>query len=429
MEVQVTAAESKGRYSYQIAIIGALFFIFGFVTWLNSVLMPFLKSACQLTDTQSYMVATAFFAAYFFMALPSSWILQRTGTKNGMALGLWIMAGGCLLFLPAAGARSFPLFLLGLYLQGTGLALLQTAANPYVSVIGPIESAAKRISMMGICNKLAGIIGSLLLGAILLKGVDALNAQIANTADEGAKNALLLSLAKRVEMPYSAIAFLLVLSAFIIRRSSLPDLSEHLNQAGNEDTKLSQNKRSITQFPHVWLGALAIFTYVGAEVMAGDLINIYGKNLGFSTDQSRFFTTFGLIGLLVGYGASILLIPKYVTQQLWLMVSAALGILLTIGSYFTEGATAVGCLAALGFANAVMWPAIFPLGIRDLGRFTNLGSAILIMGIVGGAVIPPFYGWLYEKAGIGLDFRSAFVVVMAACYLYILWFGKSQSRK
>jgi len=414
--------DHNAQYRYQITIIGLLFFIFGFVTWLNGILIPFLKKSCELTDQQAYYVATAFFAAYFFLALPSSWILQRTGTKNGMAVGLSIMAVGCLLFIPAAGSRSYSMFLMGLFVQGAGLALLQTAANPYVSVIGPIESAAKRISIMGICNKLAGIIGNLVIGAILLKNVDSIQQQIDSATDAAVKTDLLNDLARRVEMPYTILALLLFLIAVAIRRSSLPDISVQVTDS--DDTALSKGKKSITQFPHVWLGALAIFMYVGAEVMAGDLITVYGKNLGFSTDQSKFFTSFGLIGLLVGYATSIVLIPKYVKQETWLTVSALLGMLLVVASYFSTGVVAVGCLAALGFANAVMWPAIFPLGIRDLGRFTNTGSALLIMGIVGGAVIPPFYGWLYENAGFGLDFRLAFLIIMLVCYAYILWFSR-----
>jgi len=415
---------TNSNYRYQITIIGLLFFIFGFVTWLNSILIPFLKKSCELTDQQSYYVATAFFAAYFFLALPASWILQRMGTKNGMATGLSIMALGCLLFIPAAGARSFPMFLTGLFIQGAGLALLQTAANPYVSVIGPLDSAAKRISIMGICNKVAGIMGNLLLGAVLLKNVDAIQQQI-DTADAATKTDLLNALASRVETPYLAFAIVLFIIAVVIKRSSLPDISVQVADSSDGDTNLSRGKKSVTEFPHLWLGAVAIFMYVGAEVMAGDLITVYGTNLGFSTDQSKFFTSFGLIGLLLGYITSIVLIPKYIKQETWLTVSAILGLLFVVASYLSTGALAVGFLAALGFANAVMWPAIFPLGIRDLGRFTNTGSALLVMGIVGGAIIPPFYGWLYEKANVGLDFRSAFLVIMLVCYTYILWFGRS----
>jgi MFS transporter, FHS family, L-fucose permease len=416
--------KSNASYLYQLTIIGILFAAFGFVTWLNSILIPFLKTACELTDQQAYYVATAFFAAYFFMALPSSWILQKLGTKTGMSVGLAIMAVGALLFIPAANARSYPMFLGGLFIVGTGLALLQTASNPYVSVIGPIESAATRISIMGVCNKVAGIIANLIFGGILLKNSAEMDAQIAAATDPSVKNQLLNDLAGRVVMPYTVMAVVLLIVAFVIQRSSLPDIREQAGEDDNFDTELSRGKTSIFQFPHAILGAIAIFMYVGAEVMAGDLITVYGKNLGFSPDQAKYFTTFGLIGLLIGYGTSIMLIPKFIKQETWLAVSAILGILLTVGSYITEGSTAVTCLAALGFANAVMWPAIFPLGINKLGRFTNIGSALLIMGIVGGALIPPFYGWLYEKAGLGFDFRSAFLVIMLVCYAYILWFGQ-----
>ena len=415
---------NKSNYLYQITIIGILFAVFGFVTWLNGTLIPFLKLSCELTDQQSYYVATAFFAAYFFLALPASVILQKTGTKNGMTIGLCIMAAGALIFIPAANARSYPLFLSGLFTLGMGLALLQTASNPYLSVIGPIESAATRISIVGICNKLAGIVANLSFGSILFVNVEGIKKQIAETTDLTVKANILNELASRVVTPYSIMAVFLLIVAFVINRSSLPDISEQASDSADGDTDLSRGKTSIFQFPHALLGALAIFFYVGAEVMAGDLISVYGKNLGFSTDDSKFFTSFGLIGLLIGYGVSILLIPKYVKQDTWLTVSAILGILLTVASFVTNGSTAVFCLAALGFANAVMWPAIFPLGIRDLGRFTNTGSALLIMGIVGGAVIPPFYGWLYEKSGMGLDFRSAFLLIMIICYIYILWFGK-----
>lgn len=412
-------------YIYQLTIIGILFAVFGFVTWLNGILIPFLKKSCELTDLQAYFVATAFFAAYFFLALPSSWILQKTGTKNGMMIGLLIMAAGAFIFIPAANARSYSMFLTGLFTLGMGLALLQTASNPYLSVIGPIESAAQRISIMGICNKIAGIAANLLFGSILLKNADAIQTQIENAVDVAAKNQMLNELAGRVVMPYTVLGIFLVVIAIIIKMSSLPDISEQTETVAGEEVVSAQHKTSIFQFKHVWLGALAIFMYVGAEVMAGDLITVYGKNLGFSEGTSKFFTTFGLVGLLVGYVTCVIIIPKYVKQETWLSVSATLGIILTIASYFLDQHSAVFCLAALGFANAVMWPAIFPLGIKNLGHFTQIGSAFLVMGIVGGAIIPPFYGWLYEKANIGLDFRSAFLIIMSICYAYILWFGRS----
>jgi MFS transporter, FHS family, L-fucose permease len=414
----MTATQSK--YTQQITIIGILFFVFGLVTWLNGILIPFLKLSCQLTDQQAYYVATAFFAAYFFLALPASEILKQFGTKKGMSIGLVVMAIGSLIFIPAAHYRSFPLFLTGLFGQGMGLALLQTAVNPYVSVIGPIESAAQRISIMGICNKLAGILGNLVFGAILLKNSDETAAQIKAAVDATTKNQLLNDLASRVYLPYAGLALILAGMAVWINRSSLPDITE---QVSTDDNTLNTEKTSLTQYPHVWLGALAIFFYVGAEVMAGDVITLYGKNMGFSGEQSKYFTSYGLIGLLVGYLVSIVLIPRYIKQEKWLLISTFLGMALTIAAYKTEGSTTIACLTALGFANAVMWPAIFPLGIQGLGKLTDRGSALLIMGIVGGALIPPFYGWLYENSGLGLDFRSAFLAIMMVCYTYILWFA------
>jgi MFS transporter, FHS family, L-fucose permease len=411
---------TKSNYTQQITIIGILFFVFGLVTWLNGILIPFLKLSCQLTDQQAFYVATAFFAAYFFLALPSSEILKQFGTKQGMSIGLVVMAIGSLIFIPAAHFRSFPLFLTGLFGQGMGLALLQTAANPYVSVIGPIESAAQRISIMGICNKLAGILGNLVFGAILLKNADKIEAEIKATTDLVAKNQLLDSLASRIFLPYAGLALLLSIMAVWINRSALPNITE---QVSGDNNALSNEKSSLTQYPHVWLGALAIFFYVGAEVMAGDLITVYGKNLSFTGAQSKYFTSFGLIGLLLGYVASIFLIPRIIKQETYLLISTILGMLLTVGSYMTTGKTTITCLAALGFANAVMWPAIFPLGINGLGKLTDRGSALLIMGIVGGALIPPFYGWLYENHHFGLDFRSAFLAIMLVCYTYILWFA------
>ncbi len=424
MTTTTRTTQSKSNYLYQLTIIGVLFAVFGFVTWVNGILIPFLKKSCELTDQQAFYVTTAFFAAYFFLSTPSSWILSKLGTKKGMTVGLTIMAIGCLVFVSAAGDRSYGIFLTGLFIVGMGLALLQTAANPYVSLLGNIESAATRISIMGICNKLAGILANVLLGSILLKNASEIQNKLDVVTDEAVKNQLLNELASRVEVPYIIMAVFLLIIAFVIYKSSLPDIKEQASADSSGVTYLSKGKTSVFQFPHVILGAIAIFFYVGAEVMAGDLITIYGKNLGFSEDTSKFFAVFGLVGLLVGYIVNIILIPKYVKQENWLIISTILGIILTVGSYFSTGSIAVGCLASLGFANAVMWPAIFPLGIRDIGQFSNIGSALLIMGIAGGAVIPPFYGWLYENSILGLDFKSAFVFVMLICYVYILWFGK-----
>src|SRR6476620_4865209 len=256
---------NQKSYALPMIIIGALFFIFGFVTWVNGTLIPYLKIACQLdSDFQWFLVATAFFIAYTVMAIPSSYVLRSTGYKKGMAIGLIIMAIGALIFVPAANARDYNLFLVGLFIIGTGLALLQTASNPYVSIIGPIESAASRISIMGICNKVAGILAGLIFGYIALKDADALE-QSLRTMDAAAKAAKLDELASRVIVPYMIIAGVLVALAIAIYFSALPDINDEGDDAGADAA--SNGKTSVFQFPHLVLGVLSIFLYVGVEVM------------------------------------------------------------------------------------------------------------------------------------------------------------------
>lgn len=414
-----TATARPASYLYQITIIGLLFFIFGFVTWLNGTLIPFLKLACQLDTMQALFVTFAFYISYFFLAIPSSQILKRTGFKNGMALGLVVMALGCLIFIPAANARAFPLFLAGLFVQGMGLALLQTASNPYISIIGPIESAAQRISIMGICNKLAGILSPLILSSIVLKNASAIEQQVLAATDEAQKAVLLDELSGRVIMPYIVMALVLGALAFMIRQSALPEIDTTGEDQSEGASTLSTGRTSVWQFPHLVLGALALFFYVGAEVMAGDGIGIYGRALGFGLDQTKYFTSFTLAAMLLGYVLSIVLIPKYISQQNFLKYSAILGLALTALTYFTSGSTAVMCVAMLGLANAVMWPAIFPLAINGLGRFTQIGSALLVMGIAGGALLPQLYGLLEKSSG----HQMAFQITMLPCYAYILYYA------
>jgi MFS transporter, FHS family, L-fucose permease len=404
---------------YAIVIIGILFFVFGFVTWLNGTLIPFLKLACELeNDIQAFFVTFAFYMAYFFLAIPSSMILKRTGFKNGMALGLLVMAIGSLIFIPAANARSFGLFLTGLFVQGTGLALLQTASNPYISIIGPIESAAKRISIMGICNKVAGMLSPLILGALVLKNAGEIESRINTSTDPSIRETLLNELSGRVIPPYIIMAIILVLLAVMIKRSSLPEV----DMDGEEETGSELvEKTSVFQFPHLMLGVLCLFLYVGVEVMAGDAIGVYGKELGIPLDKTKYFTSFTLFAMLAGYVAGILTIPKYISQQKALSISAVLGIIFSIGVFLTTGYTAITFIALLGLANALMWPAIFPLAINGLGKFTKIGSALLVMGIAGGAIIPLVYTTLKDKEI--LSNHMSFLVCMLPSYLYILYYS------
>jgi glucose/galactose transporter len=416
---------------YAIFIIGVLFFIFGFVTWLNGILIPFLKLACQLkTDIESFFVTSAFYLAYFFLAIPSSFINKKTGFKNGMALGLFIMAIGSLIFIPAANTRNFSFFLIGLFVQGTGLALMQTASNPYISILGPIKSAAKRISIMGICNKGAGMLSPLIVGALVLKDATNIETQIKTATDETQKTILLNELASRVITPYIIIAIILGVLAFMIMKSKLPEINE---PEESEENAVASQKSSVFQFPHLVLGVLCIFLYVGVEVMAGDAIGTYGKAMGMPLDETRYFTTFTLAAMLVGYVAGIFTIPKIISQQTALTISAVLGLIFTVCVFVTSGYVAIVFIALLGLANALMWPSIFPLAIDGLGKFTKIGSALLVMGIVGGAVLPLIYSALKDKGH--LSNQLSFFVVVFPGYLYILYYsirgyraGKSSYR-
>ncbi|TMI62892.1 MAG: sugar MFS transporter [Bacteroidetes bacterium] len=414
MNTQTAVINRRNSFIFPLIIIGALFFIFGFVTWANSQLIPYLKIACELTDTQSFLVATAFFAAYFVMAIPSSLILKKTGFKKGMSLGLFVMAAGALIFIPAASSRSYSLFLIGLFIIGTGLALLQTASNPYVTVLGPMESAAQRISIMGICNKVAGILAVFILGGIVLKDVDALKAKLL-TLSAGDKNAELDLLASRVVNPYITIAIVLAILAVVIYFLHLPEI----NEEEEADTFHRKDKTSVFQFPHLVLGAVAIFFYVGVEVISYDTFAGFGEFLGFPLEKSSTFASFTGYGLLLGYVTGIICIPKYISQRKALVASTILSMFLVLLAIFTTGMTAVACFALLGFSNAVMWPAIWPLAIDGLGRFTKIGAALLIMGIVGGAILPPLYGELSKMLGS----KQMGYWLMIPCYIYILYYS------
>ncbi len=399
------------------ALLGALFFIFGFVTWLTGPLITVAQLAFELDEVNAFLILTAFFLSYFFLAIPSSWILKRTGMKKGLALGLFTMAVGAALFGEFCTQRWYPGALGGLFVIGGGLALLQTASNPYISILGPIESAAQRIAVMGICNKIAGFLAPIAIGMLVMQGIGELSAQVA-AADAATRDRLLDAFAAKIHAPYLVMAGLLALLAIGVLFSPLPEIDPKTANATTASDDAAGD-RGILRFPHLWLGALCIFAYVGAEVMAGDAIGAYGKAFGLPLDHTKFFTSFTLGAMLLGYVAGLVAIPRLVSQQVYLKWSALLGVLLVTGAFLTEGYVSVGFVAALGFANSMMWPAIFPLAIQGLGRHTELGSALLVMGIVGGAIIPRLFAGLKQDH----DFQLVFLLLMVPCYLYILFFA------
>lgn len=403
-------SNKNNNYLGPLIIIGILFFVFGFVTWVNATLISFFRKAFSLDNASSYLVTFAFFISYTIMAIPSSIVLKKTGFKNGMALGLLIMAVGTLIFIPAAQIASYPLFLAGLFTIGIGLTLLQTASNPYVTILGPKESAAQRISFMGIANKLAGVISQYIFAGILLTG-----GAVAVSAQEELQ---------KVEVPYMIITAVLVVLAIVVRTTKgLPEVEaeEEPVEAGNAGLQ----RTSIWQFPNLVLGIMAIFCYVGVEVIAADTVINYGIALGFEEEQASKFGIYTLGGMMLGYVLGILLIPKVVSQTRYLVFSGIMGIGFSLLALFTSGIVSVYCIALLGFAHAVVWPALWPLALDGLGKFTKTASALLIMGISGGAVLPMVYGAIADQ--IGSEQQAYWLLI--PLYGYILYYALIGHKK
>ena len=417
------------QYFISLTILAGMFFIFGFVSWVNSILIPYFRIACELTHFESYFVAFAFYIAYFVMAIPSGILLKKVGFKRGIMYGFMLTALGAFLFVPAALVRQFEIFLIGLFSIGTGLAILQTAANPYVTIIGPIESTARRISIMGICNKFAGIISPLIFAALILKADDSELFSLieSGTLDAITKSAMLDELIQRVIVPYAILGGLLVLAGIGIRYSILPEINTDEQNATDEKENGHNSKKSIFDFPYLILGALAIFFHVGTQVIAIDTIINYANSMGIDLLEAKVFPSYTLACTMIGYVLGILIIPKYVSQTKALIICTILGLLLSFGVVFADfNVTLFGhqanisifLLCALGFPNALIYAGIWPLSIHGLGKFTKTGSSLLIMGLCGNAILPLIYGYFAEV----YDLRIGYWILIP-CFLYLIFFA------
>ncbi len=424
---ELVAVESLTRSQtiLSIFLIGVMFFMFGFISWVNAILIPYFKIACELTSFQSYLVAFAFYIAYFVMSVPSSFLLKKYGFKKGMMLGFWSMAIGAFIFVPAAMTRTYEIFLIGLFTIGIGLAILQTAANPYITILGPKERAAQRISIMGICNKAAGILSPLVFAAVILRPTDTdLFAQLQHMTDQD-RGAALDELIRRVITPYTALGFFLFTLGYLVYRSPLPEIdTEHENE---QVATANLGKTSIFQFPHLILGAVAIFLHVGTQVIAIDTIIGYANSMGISLNEAKVFPSYTLFCTICGYLIGIVLIPKVISQVTALRFCTLLGTLLTLGIINASGETtflghtadiSIWFIVLLGLANSLVWAGIWPLALDGLGRFTKLGSSILIMGLCGNAIMPLFYGHYADL----YDTRVAYWVLIP-CYLYLVFYA------
>lgn len=400
-------------YFIPLLMIGLLFGVFGFAAWLNSILIPYFQITLQLNNVQITLVTFSFFIAYVVMALPSSWLLQKIGFKKGIVFGLVIMAIGTLLFIPAAKTRAYWLFLLGLFFMGTGQALLQTAANPYITILGPHESAGQRNSLMGVFNKVAGIASQRILGPILLLNADAIITGIAKmNATEKTKT--LNEMSFRVINPYIVITILLLIMAIIMWLVALPLVNE---EQSNPETEGTINT-TIWQFPNLILGVLALFCAEGTESITSYYIIPYGQSMGFTTAASQVFVDYIIYAMLGGYLAGILLIPKYISQAKALAACAVLGICFSAGAVFTHGGTSVFFVVGMGFCNALNWPCIWPLALNGLGKFTKTAAAFLIMAIAGDAIFPIAFAQLNTVFG-----ARAGILLLFILYVVIFFYA------
>lgn len=416
---------SKRTYIISLIILAFMFFVFGFVSWINAILIPYFKIACELNNFQSYLVAFAFYIAYFVMSMPGALLLKKVGFKKGIMFGFFILALGALFFVPAALSRTYGVFLVGLFTMGTGLAILQTAANPYVTIVGPIESAAQRMSIMGVCNKFAGIVSPLVFAAFTLKATDSELFAALPTLTEVAKNAALDEMIRRVIFPYSCLSVLLVVVGLIIRYSPLPEINTE-----EEDTETMAShagKTSVFHFPYLILGAVAIFLHVGTQVIAIDTIIGYANSMGLDLIAAKSFPSYTLTATIIGYFIGIICIPKFISQKKALIVCTITGFILSLGILFMPGvmqfsghtiSLSIWCVVLLGLPNALIYAGIWPLAIHDLGRFTKTGSSLLVMGLAGNAILPLIYGQLADNVGV----RQAYWVLIP-CFIYLVFYA------
>ncbi|MFD1631782.1 sugar MFS transporter [Pseudopedobacter beijingensis] len=416
---------TKRDTTISILLIGLVFFIIGFVSWINAILIPFFKIACELTNFQSYLVAFAFYISYLVMSVPSSYLLKVVGFKKGMMIAFFVMSVGAALFVPAAWFRTYEIFLLGLFTLGLGLAILQTASNPYITVLGPKESAAQRISIMGICNKFAGILAPLLFAAAVLRASDTELFQQIPLMGEMERATALDELIRRVMVPYAVVALVLIGLGLFIKYSPLPEIDTE--NESDEIAEANSGKTSIFQFPHLILGAIAIFLHVGTQILAIDTVIGYADSMGISLVEAKVFPSYTLALTITGYLIGIITIPRYISQVNALRFCTLLGAVLSLGIVYATGSVtlfghtadvSIWFVVMLGLANSLVWAGIWPIALDGLGRFTKLGSSVMIMGLCGNAIMPLVYGHFADTQGL----REAYWVLIP-CYIYLAYYA------
>jgi len=416
--MQSTAVAPSTNYTRPLAIVTSLFFMWGFLTCLNDILVPHLKSIFDLSYARVMLVQFAFFSAYFFFSLPWSRFVNRIGYQRTMVVGLLTMACGAFLFLPAASAASFPLFLTALLVLATGITGLQVAANPYVTLLGKPATASSRLDFTQAFNSLGTTVAPKLGGLLILSTVPLAVEQLRQLAPQ-ALQAYRVQEAATVKMPYTVIGLALVLLAVLIGTSKLPPI-EHA-ASGSKD-KVND---SIWKHPNLIFGALGIFAYVGAEVSIGSfLVNYFSlpEIANLTAKSAAGFVSFYWGGAMIGRFLGAPLLRRFKPGHL-LALCAVVGAVLVTTSMLTGGHTAMWSILAIGLFNSIMFPTIFSLGVAELGPLTGNGSGVLNMAIVGGAILPVLQGVIADRIGIHHGF-----IIPVICYVYILFYALSGSK-
>ncbi|GFE97032.1 glucose/galactose MFS transporter [Gluconobacter sp. Gdi] len=391
--------------------MAALFFSIGFVTWLNGPLITFVQVAFNLSDVASFLVPVCFYLAYFVFPLPATLLSKRIGLRHGLVVSLAIMAVGTGLFGECVNARWYAGALSGLTVIGAGLSLLQITINPYVSFLGDHDRAAQRIAIMGVANKFAGIVAPALFAIIVMPHVGEVAASIHNAPIGPERDAILIKFTTAVHTPYRVMAGLLVLLAILVARSSLPEITIEQGVT-TQDPVRQGNPLKLAS------GVLAMFLYVGIEVLAGDAIGLFGRSYGLSLDVTKYLTAMTLASMMAGYLVGMVVVPRFISQERYMILSCILGVFVCLLSLTAQGVVPVLCVALLGFTNAMILPALFPIVLAEAGTDGAKATAFLVMAFSGGAVLPQIF--VHLTPWLGTTF--AFMGLVIPSYLFIgLW--------
>ncbi|KQQ70958.1 L-fucose:H+ symporter permease [Rhizobium sp. CFBP 8752] len=411
-----TSSTAGNNYRFALVALTSLFFMWGFITCLNDILIPHLKNVFQLNYTQSMMIQLCFFGAYFIVSLPAGALVKRISYKWGIVVGLLIAAIGCALFIPAASYRVYALFLGALFVLASGVTILQVAANPYVTELGAPETASSRLTLTQAFNSLGTTIAPLF-GAFLI--LSAATGDIQNASGEQLE-ALRLAEADAVRFPYMLLAIAFLVLAAVFAALKLPHVE-------TEDTTVAEGgeRSSAWAYRHLVLGAIGLFVYVGAEVSIGSfLVNYLAEPsiAGMPESEAAHYVAYFWGGAMIGrfVGAYVM---RFVDDGKALAFNAGVAILLILLTVFAGGSLAMWSVLAIGLFNSIMFPTIFSLALKGLGRHTSQGSGILCLAIVGGAILPVVQGMLADTVGIHLAF-----LMPAICYLYIAYYGLKGHR-